>query len=441
MITLQPSVTVPDSIAGCDSNPSAPAANGKTTNPTATVREWSDETPWNLPQARSRGCQNTGVHHVGLRASNPAASAEFYRDILGMEIVGGSSPDHPFGATAFLSSRPDQESHEIALFANPAFAHVAFKVSSLAELRSFHARVVERNIPIKFAANHGVSFAFYFDDPDGNMIEVYWPTRDLSGKQPQVETLQPQMEPLDLAQPDELLLEKLTPRQARTFAAANGTATVVERNQPRFVPAGTGPAYWGPGDQITFLLTGEQTGGAFFIAEVSVPPGGGPPPHIHRREEETFYVQQGTLTIQVGGKTLQASPGDCVYLPRGITHCFRNTGNVNAKFLVVVTPAGLENFFEEAFQPAADRSAAPPLITGAMLDRLLGCRPPRPAICFARPSTRNGLANASLPGGHTPRAAGSRPPNESLRGNNPPRATRSALIDHWRELRRQHRRL
>jgi len=77
-----------------------------------------------------------------------------------MQIVGGSPPDHPIGATAFLSSRPDEESHEIALFANPAFAHVAFKVSSLAELRSLYARMVERNIPIKFLANHGVSFAF-----------------------------------------------------------------------------------------------------------------------------------------------------------------------------------------------------------------------------------------------------------------------------------------
>jgi catechol-2,3-dioxygenase len=149
------------------------------------------------------GCNNTGVHHVGLRATNPAASAEFYRDVLGMEIVGGSAADHPLGATAFLSSRPNQESHEIALFANPTFAHIAFKVSSLAELRSFHARVVEKNIPIKFAANHGVSLAFYFDDPDGNMIEVYWPTGSLSWRQPH-------MEPLDLSQPDEALLEKIT---------------------------------------------------------------------------------------------------------------------------------------------------------------------------------------------------------------------------------------
>jgi catechol-2,3-dioxygenase len=144
---------------------------------------------------KQAGRQNTGVGHVGLGATNPAGSAEFYRDVLGMEIVGGSTPDHPLGATAFLSSRPDEESHEIALFADPAFAHVAFKVSSLAELRSFHARVVEKNIPIKFAFNHRVSFAFYFDDPDGNMIEVYWPTGDLSRRQPHAE-------PLDLSQPD-----------------------------------------------------------------------------------------------------------------------------------------------------------------------------------------------------------------------------------------------
>ena len=161
---------------------------------------------WSAKEASMRkqaGCRNTGIHHVGLRATNPAASAEFYRDVLGMEIVGGSAPDHPLGATAFLSSRPDEESHEIALFANPAFAHIAFKVSSPAEFRSIHARVVEKNFPIKFLFNHRVSFAFYFDDPDCNMIEVYWPTGDLS-------CTQPYAEPLDLSQPDEALLEKIT---------------------------------------------------------------------------------------------------------------------------------------------------------------------------------------------------------------------------------------
>ncbi len=119
-----------------------------------------------------------------------------------MQIVGGSGADHPLGATAFLCSRSDEESHEVALFANPIFAHVAFKVSSLAELRSLHARVVEKRIPIKFAFNHGVSFAFYFEDPDGHLIEVYWPTGDLSHRQPIAE-------PLDLTQSDEVLLRQI----------------------------------------------------------------------------------------------------------------------------------------------------------------------------------------------------------------------------------------
>jgi hypothetical protein len=60
-------------------------------------------------------------------------------------------------------------------------------------------------------------------------------------------------------------------------------------NRIHHVPAGSGPGYWGPGDQIRFILTGAETGGAFFLAEVLVPPGGGPPPHIHDREDETLH--------------------------------------------------------------------------------------------------------------------------------------------------------
>jgi catechol-2,3-dioxygenase len=62
---------------------------------------------------------------------------------------------------------------------------------------------VEKKIPIKFVFNHHESFAFYFDNPDGNMIEVYWLTGDLSWRQPHAE-------PLDLSQPDEVLLEQIT---------------------------------------------------------------------------------------------------------------------------------------------------------------------------------------------------------------------------------------
>jgi quercetin dioxygenase-like cupin family protein len=65
------------------------------------------------------------------------------------------------------------------------------------------------------------------------------------------------------------------------------------QNRIEHVPAGSGPVYWGPGDQIRFLLTGEQTGEHFSLGKPWSPRGGGPPPHIHEREDETFYLLEG----------------------------------------------------------------------------------------------------------------------------------------------------
>lgn len=57
--------------------------------------------------------------------------------------------------------------------------------------------------------------------------------------------------------------------------------------------------------------------------------------------------------------TLTASTRGFAYLSRGVAHCFTNTGDVTAKTLVLATPAGLENFFAEAFDPAANRTGPP----------------------------------------------------------------------------------
>jgi mannose-6-phosphate isomerase-like protein (cupin superfamily) len=97
--------------------------------------------------------------------------------------------------------------------------------------------------------------------------------------------------------------------------SVNGAATPSRQNQIKYVPTGTGAAYWGPGSLMTFIITGKETGGAFFLAEMSVPPGGGPPPHIHHREDESFHVLEGTLTVRVGEHTITASPGILLSFP------------------------------------------------------------------------------------------------------------------------------
>jgi catechol-2,3-dioxygenase len=118
--------------------------------------------------------QVIGVRHVGLGARDPAALAEFYREVLGLQAV--PTDTDALGATAFLSARPAEGLLDLALFADSAYQHTAFEVRSLADLRAFYQRVLNRGVPVKMALNHGVSLSFYFQDPEGHLIEVYWPT-------------------------------------------------------------------------------------------------------------------------------------------------------------------------------------------------------------------------------------------------------------------------
>ena len=119
-----------------------------------------------------------------------------------------------------------------------------------------------------------------------------------------------------------------------TILTAPSTARPLHR------PVATGPAYWGPGDHYTFLITGEETGGAYFAMEAIVPPGGGPPPHIHQREDETFYLVEGEVEFRVGEETVTAGPGDFVNVPRGTVHNFRNAGTETARIVLTFTPGG-----------------------------------------------------------------------------------------------------
>src|SRR5579859_2726239 len=59
--------------------------------------------------------------HVGMYAKNPAALAEFYRDVMGMQVTGGSDGNHPLGATAFLSGCPGKSPTRSRYSATPNF--------------------------------------------------------------------------------------------------------------------------------------------------------------------------------------------------------------------------------------------------------------------------------------------------------------------------------
>ncbi|MBV8313475.1 MAG: VOC family protein [Planctomycetaceae bacterium] len=149
-----------------------------------------------------------GVRHVGLPAKNLAAIAAFYRDVMGMTITRENSADAPYGASVFLARHPVEEDHDLVFFENPTLAHTAFRVASLGELKTWYRRIKERGMPIKFALNHGTEFSFYFDDPEGHMIEIYWSTN--------LPIRQALADPIDLDRPEGELLREVE-RLARQF--------------------------------------------------------------------------------------------------------------------------------------------------------------------------------------------------------------------------------
>lgn len=145
-------------------------------------------------------------------------------------------------------------------------------------------------------------------------------------------------------------------------------------NQVKYVPAGTGPMYCGPGDRVSFLATGSETHGSCFIFEGLAAPGGGPPPHIHHFEDESFYLLEGNITFHAGGQTIYAKPGDFIHIPRGTVHSLKNEGTVPGRALVVISPAGpsgVQQFFEESFYLTKDPAAPPPPITEELMKRMM----------------------------------------------------------------------
>ena len=147
------------------------------------------------------------------------------------------------------------------------------------------------------------------------------------------------------------------------------------QGQVKYVPAGSGPMYCGPGDRVTFLVTGAESHGSCFIIEgLAAPRGGGPPPHIHHFEDETFFILEGTATLQAGGREIHAKPGDLIHIPRGTVHSFKNESDKPARALIIISPAGptgMQQFFEESFTPATDRSATPPPVSEALVKRMM----------------------------------------------------------------------
>ena len=103
----------------------------------------------------------------------------------------------------------------------------------------------------------------------------------------------------------------------------------------------------GPGRDLIFKVTGEDTGGAFDYFIVEVAPHGGPPLHVHHKQEETIHVLKGRFKVRIGDELFQLEEGGFAYLPSKLPHAFLNLTDQPAEIIVVYTPGGGHKFYEE----------------------------------------------------------------------------------------------
>jgi catechol 2,3-dioxygenase len=115
-------------------------------------------------------------HHVNLKTTRLQEMIDFYSTLVGAEVIFQDQ------VGAWLSN--DGANHRIALLAFPNFVedpdkenrtgmhHSAFEYSSFDELNSSYLRLKEAGITPALCLDHGMTFSYYYADPDGNNVEL-----------------------------------------------------------------------------------------------------------------------------------------------------------------------------------------------------------------------------------------------------------------------------
>jgi catechol 2,3-dioxygenase len=119
------------------------------------------------------------IGHVVIKVRDIERSKKFYTEILGLQQM----MELPKLKMAFFASN-GRDHHELACVEVGAEAagnqpkqiglvHIAFRLRDEEHLQAAYREFKEKNVPIVFTVDHGVTKSIYFRDPDGNQLEVY----------------------------------------------------------------------------------------------------------------------------------------------------------------------------------------------------------------------------------------------------------------------------
>ena len=126
------------------------------------------------------GIKVSDLDHVHLYGANPKAAAEWYKRVLGLVIHPSSAmrdasnmvylatPRGKYCASFFKGKPPSDGDHTTA-FRVPGSVFIDFGDALPDEdIATKDGSLLQR----KDAADHGLAWSYYFQDPDGNHLEI-----------------------------------------------------------------------------------------------------------------------------------------------------------------------------------------------------------------------------------------------------------------------------
>src|SRR6185503_14165206 len=115
-------------------------------------------------------------HHVNLKTTRLQELIDWYSTLVGAEVL------FQYELGAWLSN--DDANHRIALLSFPNFVddpdketrtgmhHTAFEYESFDDLNDSYLRLRAAGIIPDICLDHGMTFSYYYADPDGNRVEL-----------------------------------------------------------------------------------------------------------------------------------------------------------------------------------------------------------------------------------------------------------------------------
>ena len=118
------------------------------------------------------------IGHVHLKVADIERALRFYRDVLGFEVMQRWGDSAAFVSAGGYHHHIGLNTWESKGGSPPppgttGLYHVAIRYPDRKTLGDALRRLVDANVPIEGASDHGVSEAIYLRDPDGNGIELY----------------------------------------------------------------------------------------------------------------------------------------------------------------------------------------------------------------------------------------------------------------------------